>query len=142
MLFIFANLKLGFFSIFLAHAALTAPFSSLIIFLGFKKIENNVLEAAKDLGASDWQIFSKIFLPLVTPNIIAAYLISFTLSFDDAIISNFVSGPSYELLPLKILSLARLAIKPDINAICVIILIITIVLIMLAQFFLKEKKHV
>jgi spermidine/putrescine transport system permease protein len=139
MLFIVLKAKLGFTTILLSHTALSAPVTSMIIFLGFSKIEKTILETAKDLGASDLQIFVKIFLPLVSHSIIAAYLIAFTISFDDVIISSFVSSPSYDLLPLKIISLARFNMKPEINAICVIILITSIFLVSSSQFLLRDK---
>jgi spermidine/putrescine transport system permease protein len=68
----------------------------------------SIIEAAKDLGASEWITFKSIILPNIVPALIAGFLLSFTLSLDDVIISFFVTGPDYEILPLKIYSMVRL----------------------------------
>lgn len=142
MFFMLTNIKLGFLTILFSHTALSFPFVFFIIFLGCNKIESNVLEVAKDLGASDWQVFIKIFLPLLSPNILAAYLVAFAISFDDVTVSSFVNSPSYELLPLKIVSLLKLSVKPEINAMCVVIFLISIFPILLTHFLIKEKLYV
>ena len=75
-----------------------------------------MVEAARDLGAAEYQVFRRIVLPMAAPGLIAGWLLSFTLSLDDVIVSFFTTGPTYEVLPLRIYSMVRLGIKPDVNA--------------------------
>jgi spermidine/putrescine transport system permease protein len=74
------------------------------------------------------------------PGVVAGWLLSFTLSMDDVIISFFVTGPEFEILPLKIYSLVRMGVKPEINALCTILFGFTLAVVMIAQMLLKEKK--
>ena len=103
MLFSKIQVPLGFFSLLLAHITFCLPFVIVTIFGRMTHIDKNIFEAAKDLGASEFIIFFKVTIPMLLPAIIAGLLLSFTLSFDDVMISYFVSGPSFEILPLIIL---------------------------------------
>ena len=138
-LFVLLKIELGYFTLLISHIALSLPFATITIFIGFKGLDKNILEAGKDLGASDYQVFSKIIFPIIVPNIISAYLIAFTLSLDDVLVSYFVSGASYEILPLVIYSLARLGIKPEVNALCTLMLLLPIFFIALSQALIKKK---
>ncbi|MCV5233528.1 ABC transporter permease subunit, partial [Escherichia coli] len=77
-----------------------------------------------DLGASEWVILKQIILPLAKPAVAAGWLLSFTLSLDDVIISSFVTGPTYEILPLKIYSMVKVGISPEVNALATVMLIV------------------
>jgi spermidine/putrescine transport system permease protein len=101
--------------------------------------DKNIFEAARDLGASDQIIFFRIILPLLWPALLAGWLLSFTLSLDDVIISYFVAGPEFDILPLRIFSMVRSGIKPEINALCSVLFLITLMLIVLSQLALKKK---
>ena len=92
------------------------------------------------MGASEFTIFTNIILPNILPAIIAGFLLSLTLSFDDVIISFFVSGTDFEILPLKIYSMVRLGVKPEINALCTVMFLFTLIMVIFAQFLIKEKK--
>lgn len=138
-LFILFNFELGFYTLLISHITLSLPFSIITIFSGFRGLDKNIIEAGRDLGASDYEILRKLIIPILSPNIMAAFLIAFTLSLDDVIISYFVSGPQYEILPLTIFSLARMGIKPEVNAICTLMLLISILLILLSQILLRKK---
>ena len=98
-----------------------------------------IFEAAKDLGANDLVIFIRIILPLLWPAMLAGWLLSFTLSLDDVIISYFVTGPGFEILPLKIYSMVRLGVKPEINALCSVTFGFTLLLVILSQRLLRKK---
>lgn len=139
ILFHAAHFSLGFTTLLLAHITFCLPFV-IVTLLGRMSGTNPFLfEAAKDLGATDRVIFQKIVLPLMLPGIIAGWLLSFTLSFDDVIISSFVTGPDYQILPLYIFSQVKLGVTPEINALCSIILVVTIAMAVVSQVFMKKK---
>ena len=85
-------------------------------------------EAAKDLGASEWQTFRDILLPHMKPGLIAGALLAFTLSLDDFVITFFTSGPDTITFPVKVYSMVRFSVTPEVNAASTILIILTIVL--------------
>lgn len=139
ILFTLWQLPLGFFSLLLAHTSFCLPFVIVTTYSRLITFDKNIFEAAKDLGATDRIILSKIILPLLWPALFAGWLLSFTLSLDDVIISYFVSGPEFEILPLRIYSMVRSGIKPEINALCTVLFTITLALIVISQLILKKK---
>ncbi len=140
LFFLAAGLPLGFWTLLMAHVTLSVPFVATTVYSRFKGFEGDVIEAARDLGAGDFQVFRHIVLPLITPAVIAGWLLSFTLSLDDVMISFFTTGPTYEVLPLRIYSMVRLGIKPDVNALCVVMMAITVAAVVVSRQLLKEKK--
>jgi spermidine/putrescine transport system permease protein len=140
MLYSLFNIPLGFWTLLLAHITLCVPFITIIIYSRMTSLNKFIFEAAKDLGASDATIFKKILLPLLWPGILSGWLIGFTLSLDDVIISYFVTGPGFQILPLKIYSLVRMGVKPEINALCTILLLLTLLIVMSSQFILRKKQ--
>jgi spermidine/putrescine transport system permease protein len=139
ILFTLLKIKLGFISLLLSHISFCIPFVIVTIYSRIVSFDKNIFEAAKDLGANDWIIFSRIILPLLWPAIFAAWLLSFTLSLDDVIISYFVAGPEFEILPLQIYSMVRSGIKPEINALCTVLFLVTLTLVVLSQLALRKK---
>jgi len=133
-------MTLGFWSLLLAHIALCIPFVTITIFGRITTFDKAIFEAAKDLGATDSTIFLKIIIPLLFPAIAAGWLLSLTLSFDDVIISYFVTGPTFDILPLKIYSMVRIGVKPEVNALCTILLGVTLLLVLSAQTALRKKQ--
>lgn len=140
ILYNFLSIPLGFWSLLLAHITFCLPFVAVTVYSRISTLNKNIIEAARDLGANDFAIFRKILIPLLAPAIIAGWLLSFTLSLDDVIISYFVSGASYEILPLKIYSLIKVGVKPEINALCSIMLCITLAVVIISQLALRKKK--
>ena len=138
--FIAIRLPLGFVSLVTAHITLALPFVILTVLARFAKFDNSLIEAAKDLGATEYKAFRHIILPLIMPSVAAGWLLAFTLSVDDVLISFFVAGPGYEVLPLKIYSMVRLGVKPDINALSAIMFTATVAIILLAQLFNQARK--
>jgi len=134
------HLPLGFWSLLFAHISFCLPFVVVVTTSRINTLDKHLFEAAKDLGATEFTIFKKIIIPLMLPAIIASWLISFTLSIDDVIISYFVSGPNYSILPLKIYSMVRLGIKPEVNALSTILFIFTLIMVLLTQFALRKKQ--
>lgn len=139
ILFTFSQLRLGFMSLLLSHITFCIPFVIVTIYSRLVSFDKNIFEAAKDLGANDWVIFLRIILPLLWPALFAGWLLSFTLSLDDVIISYFVAGPEFQILPLQIYSMVRSGIKPEINALCSVLFCVTLMLIVLSQLALRKK---
>lgn len=139
MLFVLSGLSLGFFSLMIAHITFCLPFVVVTILSRLSGFDHSIIEAAKDLGASGWQTFWKVILPPIMPAVFAGFLLSFTLSLDDVIISFFVSGVEFEILPVKIFSMVRLGVKPEINALCAVMFLFTLIMVGLSQFLLKER---
>ncbi|HAA01988.1 MAG TPA: spermidine/putrescine ABC transporter permease PotC [Syntrophobacteraceae bacterium] len=140
ILFVAIRLPLGFWTLLLSHTTFCIPFVVVTVLSRLSGFDRAIVEAAKDLGASEFQTFRQIILPLLMPAVLAGWLLSFTLSMDDVIISFFVTGPGFEVLPLRIFSLVRLGVKPEINALCAILFGLTLVFISLSQILQKEKQ--
>jgi spermidine/putrescine transport system permease protein len=142
LLLLYSTLKipLGFWSLLLAHTTLCVPFVSVTVYSRVVTFNRDIFEAARDLGATDATIFGKIIVPILLPAIVAGWLLSFTLSLDDVITSYFVTGPNYEILPLRIYSMVRLGIKPEINALCTLLLAATLLIVIVAQITLRKKQ--
>jgi spermidine/putrescine transport system permease protein len=134
------KLPLGFLSLLFAHVTFCIPFVTVTVFSRLSSIDKNIFEAAKDLGANDLTVFLRIIVPLLLPAILAGWLLSFALSVDDVIISYFVTGPSFQILPLAIYSMVRMGVNPEINALSAIIFIVTFSMVILAQWLLSRKK--
>jgi spermidine/putrescine transport system permease protein len=139
ILFNLINLNLGFYSLLLAHITLNLPFVIIIVIARLKTFNKNLINAARDLGAGEWAIFTRIILPLILPSVISGWLLAFTLSLDDVVISFFVTGPNFEVLPLTLFSMAHLGIKSEINALCTVIFAVTLVLIFTSHFIFRRK---
>ncbi|MBC16973.1 MAG: spermidine/putrescine ABC transporter permease PotC [Desulfovibrio sp.] len=139
VLFLSAGLTLGFWTLLMGHITLCVPFVTATVYSRFRGFDRSVVEAARDLGASEYQLFRRVVIPMAMPGLAAGWLLSFTLSLDDVVISFFTTGPTYEVLPLRIYSMVRLGIKPDVNALSVIMIAITVVAVLLSRRLLKEK---
>jgi len=142
LLLIFRLLEIpsGFWTLLIAHVTFCIPFAAVTIIGRMNLINKNLIEAARDLGALDFTIFYRIIVPLLWPAIVASWLLSFTLSLDDVVISYFVSGPNFEILPLAIFSMVKLGVKPEVNALCSIMLLVTLVIVIFAQRALSKKQ--
>nr|WP_241763019.1 ABC transporter permease subunit [Candidatus Riesia pediculischaeffi] len=123
LLFKFFRISLGFFSLLLSHITFCLPFSVIITYSKIKKIDVCLLEAAEDLGASEFIILRNIIIPLSIPTIISSWFLTFIISIDDVTISSFVTGPRYEILPLKIYSMVKVGISSEINELSFLLLI-------------------
>lgn len=139
LLYSAVRLPLGFWSLLFGHITLCLPFVAITVLSRVTTLDKSIIEAARDLGASDSIIFNKILIPLLLPSIAAAWLLSFTLSLDDVIISYFTTGPGFNILPLKIFSMVRLGVNTEINALCTLLLIATLAAILLAQAALRKN---
>lgn len=133
IMFIALKMELGFITILLAHTTLCAPFVAVTVLARLEEFDEHLIEAARDLGASEAGAFRHVLLPLTAPAVAAGWLLSFTLSMDDVLISTFTTGPAFEVLPVKIYSMVKLGVKPDVNALSAVMFVITLVFVVLAQ---------
>ncbi len=138
--FIALRIQLGFATLLIAHVTLCLPFVAVTVLARLAEFNEHIVEAAKDLGATESKAFRYVILPLLTPAVAAGWLLSFTLSMDDVLISFFVTGPTFEILPLKIYSMVRLGVKPDINALSAVMFTLTVVLVLAAHALTKARK--
>lgn len=137
--FTLARLELGFWTVLLAHISFSVPFVITSVRSTLYALPKHVESAAADLGASRWQIFWHITLPLIRPGIVSGALLAFTLSLDDVVISYFAAGPGTNTLPLYIYSNIKTGISPDVNALTTLMLIFTIIILTLSAHFQSQK---
>lgn len=140
ILFVAAGMEPGFMTLLLAHITFCLPFVAVTVASRLDGFDSHIVEAAQDLGADESAAFRHVVLPLIMPAVIAGWLLSFTLSLDDVIISFFVTGPGFEILPLKIYSMVKLGVKPVVNALCAIMMSLTVVIVLVSQFLLWKRK--
>lgn len=131
-LFLLLGIELGFLSLLLAHITFCLPFVVISVSTRLNDFDPKIIEAAKDLGATESQTFWQILVPIAFPAILGSWLLSFTLSLDDVIVSSFVTGPSYEILPIKIYSMVKVGISPQVNALTTIMLSLSLLLVVFA----------
>ena len=129
ILFMYLGIQLGFMSVLLSHIAFSIPIATLMILPKLYEMNDEMINAAIDLGASKLDILTKIVLPNIKPGLIAAFLMSLTYSLDDFAVSFFVTGNGFSVLSVEIYSMARKGITMEINAISTLIFVIVMILI-------------
>lgn len=129
--FSICQIPLGLFSITIAHATFCIPFVVFTVRARLAGFDGFLEEAAMDLGANRFQTFMKVTFPLLLPGVISGALLAFSLSLDDVIISFFVSGPNSITLPVKIFSMVKTGVTPEVNALSTIIMLVVMVAISL-----------
>ena len=118
--------EFGFPTLLLAHITFNIPYVILNVMPKLRQMDQNVYEAALDLGCNELQAFTKVIMPDIMPGIIAGFLTSVTMSLDDFVISYFVSGPTSQTLPITIFSMTRRKVSPEINALSSIIFVVVL----------------
>ena len=131
--FVALNFTLGFASIALAHIAFCIGFIAIVVRTRLQGMDESLVEAAQDLGATPLQAFRLVTLPLIMPGIIAGALMAFTLSIDDFVITYFTAGAGASTLPLQIYSMLKIAVTPEVNAISTLLMLLTLALIFIAS---------
>jgi putrescine transport system permease protein len=121
LMFVAISLDRGFLTVTLAHITFSMCYVAVVVQSRLAGFDRSIEEAAMDLGCPPGRTFFAITLPIITPAIIAGWLLSFTLSLDDLVIASFTTGPGATTLPMKIYSQVRLGVTPEINAICTIL---------------------
>lgn len=138
-LFMLVGVALGFWSLLFAHITFCLPYVVVTVSSRLNDFDVKMLEAAKDLGANEFTILRKILFPLLLPAIVSGWLLSFTISLDDVVVSSFVTSASYEVLPLKIFSLVKTGVTPEVNALATIMIVFSLALVVLSQLVLRKK---
>jgi putrescine transport system permease protein len=133
----------GLLSIFIAHVTFTLAFVSVIVSSRLADLDKSLEEAAMDLGATRVKVFFVITLPIIAPALLSGWLLAFTLSLDDVVISSFVAGPDATTLPMKIFSTVRLGLNPKINALASVLVAAVSVAALIAWWlgFSGEKRR-
>lgn len=122
-------------NITIAHITFAFPFTAMVIRARLASFNREMEEAAKDLGANEFQVFRDVVLPHMKPGIIAGGLLAFTLSLDDFVITFFTSGPNTITFPVKVYSMVRFSVTPEINAASTVLILLTLVFTALAMRF-------
>ena len=133
LLFVAAGAERGFWTVTIAHTTLTMCFVAVVVQSRLAPLDRSLEEAAMDLGCDPVQAFLSVTLPLILPSIAAGWMLAFTLSLDDVVIASFTTGPGSATLPIRIYSEVRLGVKPEINAICTLVLGLIAVVIVAAS---------
>lgn len=130
--FVMLNFTLGLVSVAIAHIAFCIGFVAIVVRARLAGMDESLVEAARDCGATPWQAFRRVTLPLIMPGVIAGALMAFTLSIDDFVITFFTAGAGTVTLPLQIYSMIKIAVTPEVNAVSTLLMLLTLVLIVVA----------
>ena len=131
--FVLLNFTLGLVSVALAHIAFCIGFVAIVVRARLAGMDESLTEAARDCGATPWQAFRHVTLPLIMPGVIAGALMAFTLSIDDFVITFFTAGAGTVTLPLQIYSMIKIAVTPEVNAVSTLLMLLTLALIVIAS---------
>ena len=119
-------LNLG--AITIAHISFSFPFVAVVVRARLASFNREFDDAARDLGASEWQVFRDVLVPHMRPGLVAGALLAFTLSLDDFVITFFTSGPDTVTFPVKVYSMVRFSVTPEVNAASTILIAITLLI--------------
>lgn len=135
------GLPFGMVTLVIAHTAFCIPYVFMMVKARLVGIDKSLEEAARDLGATPARAFWDITLPLIMPAVLSGSILAFAMSFDDVVISIFVTGPRISTLPIKVYTQLKNGVSPEINALCTIILAVIILVMLLSSLLGKSKKH-
>jgi putrescine transport system permease protein len=131
----------GFTTIAIAHIAFCTAYVTVTVQSRLQSADRSLEEAAMDLGSSPAQAFIEVTLPIIAPALISSWLLSFTLSLDDLVISSFVSGPGASTLPMVIYSKVKLGVSPDVNALASLIICLVGLCVIAAGYFMRRAER-
>jgi spermidine/putrescine transport system permease protein len=131
--FVLLNFTLGLASVALAHITFCIGFVAIVVRARLAGMDESLTEAARDCGATPWNAFRYVTLPLIMPGVIAGALMAFTLSIDDFVITFFTAGAGTVTLPLAIYSMIKIAVTPEVNAVSTLLMLLTLALIIIAS---------
>jgi len=129
----------GMTTITIAHVTFTSAFVAVVVQSRLSQLDVSLEEAAMDLGARPWKVFLVIILPIISPALIAGWLLGFTLSMDDLVIASFVSGPGATTLPMVVYSSVRLGVSPQVNALATLIVVVVATGVIIAGWLLHRQ---
>jgi spermidine/putrescine transport system permease protein len=138
ILFTIVGIKLGFTSVLLSHIAFSVPIVVIMVLPKLQEMSPTLIDAARDLGASTWNVITKVILPYITPGIFAGFFMALTYSLDDFAVTFFVTGNGFSTLSVEIYSRARQGISLSINALSTLIFIFTIILV-IGYYFINQR---
>ena len=130
---VFGDQSLSLATVIIAHITFCIGFVAIIVRARLAGMDESIFEAARDLGATPWQTFRLVTLPLIMPGVIAGALMSFTLSIDDFVITFFTTGVGVSTLPLQIYTMIKVAVTPEVNAVSTLLMALTLTMIVLAS---------
>jgi putrescine transport system permease protein len=133
LLFVALDIDRGFWTIAIAHTTLTMCFVTIVVQARLLGFDRTLEEAAMDLGCPPLKTFLTVTLPLIAPAIASGWMLAFTLSLDDLVIASFTTGPGATTLPIRIYSEVRLGVKPEINAVCTIMIAVVALAVIAAS---------
>lgn len=143
LLFVFfaarMNLEFGFVTLLIAHITFDVPYVILNVMPKFKQMNPHLYEAAQDLGCGPFKAFIKVILPEIMPGVVSGFLMAFTYSLDDFIISYFTSGSTSQTLPITIYSMTRRKVSPEINALSTLIFLV-VVIVLVVKHIIETKQ--
>ena len=132
----------GLMTIWLGHLLLGIAYATVVVQARLQDLNPQLEEAAMDLGARPWQVFALVTLPMIGQALVSAWLLTFTLSLDDVVLSAFLSGPGATTLPLVIFSRARLGLNPGVNAVATLIIAVVAIGVVLASFVIARNARI
>lgn len=128
------TLEFGFVTLLIAHITFDVPYVILSVMPKFRQMDPHLYEAAQDLGCSPFKAFRKVVLPEIMPGVVSGFLMSFTYSLDDFVISYFTTGSTSQTLPITIYSMTRRKVSPEINALSTLIFIVVVAVLIIKNF--------
>jgi spermidine/putrescine transport system permease protein len=138
---VFGEESLSLLTVIIAHTTFCIGFVAIIVRSRLAGMDESIFEAARDLGATPWQTFRLVTLPLIMPGVIAGALMAFTLSIDDFVITFFTAGAGVPTLPLTIYTMIKIAVTPEVNAVSTLLMLLTLTMIVLAGKIAPDVLH-
>lgn len=133
------NMSLGLNTAIPGHVAITISYVMLVVLARLSSFDSSLEEAAKDLGANEWQTFWKVTFPLIFPGVLAGALLAFTISLDEFVISFFTLGPGDNTLPVLVYSMVRLGVSPEVNVLSTIIIAILFIAVLIVGLRMRKR---
>jgi len=131
----------GLLTIWLGHLMIGMSYAAIVVQARLQTLNPQLEEAAMDLGARPWQVFTLVTFPMITQSLVSAWLLTFSLSLDDVVVSEFLSGPGATTLPMVIFSRARLGLAPSVNAVATVIIVVVAICVAMASIWVARKER-
>ena len=138
LLFVLCDIPLGFSSIIIGHMVFNVPLSVVILRARLQKLDPTLEDAARDLGASSWEVLTRITFPMLAPAIWGAALLCFTVSLDDFVVTFFLAGPGSTTLPLKVFSMIKTGVTPEVNALSAVLVTVSMICVGVSWVFQRR----
>ena len=131
----------GLVTIWLGHLMIGMSYATVVVQARLQTLNPQLEEAAMDLGARPWQVFTLVTLPMIAQSLLSAWLLTFSLSLDDVVVSEFLSGPGATTMPMVIFSRARLGLDPSVNAVATVIIVVVATCVALASIWIARAER-